>query len=139
MAVRYIGGKRATSPYEVQPPTPGGHYAQWVLMLPSTEEHPRPQKRAFWLHFVHTPFAGNVSRGYPDPYTLAAAVDKGRQERRVIDPDAFDRYLYNSIRFEVRAAMKRAAMERAAWPCSSIESHRKCTAASMLPRASTLC
>ena len=53
-AVRYIGGRRAPSPYESLTPPPGGHYAQWVLMTTNTDDHPRTQTRPMWLHFVYT-------------------------------------------------------------------------------------
>ena len=96
-AVRYIGGRRAPSPYESLTPPPGGHYAQWVLMTTNTDDHPRTQTRPMWLHFVYTPTAGNVSAGQPNPYSLAQAVISGRHLER----DIFDRYMYNTIQFSV--------------------------------------
>ena len=62
---------------------------------------------------------GNVSLGDPDPYTLAAAVRHGRHKLRQNGGAArggvFDRYLYNSIRFEVSCFLAEP-LPRTAYP-----------------------
>jgi len=98
-AARYIGGVRLPSPYEQQPPPPGGHYAQWVLFLPTPTDDP------FWLHFVYTPDSTATDI---NPYVLSEEVAAGRR----LALNAFDRYLYNSIRFHVPTLAPHVAMLR---------------------------